>query len=203
MYLRRTICGLFLTAALLLPAPLVRADNHDNPRIATVNTAKIFGEMQETKDLRQKMDADGKAIEAEREKRKTELQELQKKRELFSEGSADFEKINKDLIQKAVEMQAWQELTKAELNRQQKTQMRNLFNKIEDAVKTVAQQKNLDLVFVDQKMELPTDSKTMEQITIDQLRGLINQRNIVYNNNRLDITNDVLALVDANYKAKK
>jgi len=43
----------------------------------------------------------------------------------------------------------------------------------------------------------------MEQINVDQLRGLINQRTVLYSNGKFDITNDVLANVDAKYKNKK
>jgi Skp family chaperone for outer membrane proteins len=204
MISRRSIFGLALTAiALVLPAPFAAADNNDAPRIATVNTAKVFQEMMETKDLRQKMDADAKTIKDEGERRENELKEAQKKRELFNEGSTDYDKANRELIKLAIDMRAWQELTKADVLRQQKTQMRNLFNKIEEATKEVADAKKIDLVLVDQKQELPTDSATMEKITSDQLRQAINQRVIIYNNGRLDITNEVLAAVDAKYKAKK
>lgn len=203
MISRRFFFGIALTAfATVLPARFAAADNFDAPRIATVNTAKVFNEMMETKDLKQKMDSDGKAIKDESDRRENDLKETQKKRDLFNEGSPDYDKANKELVEKAIAMRAWQELTKAELQRQQKVQMRNLFNKIEDATKEVAEAKKIDLVFVDQKIELPTDSKTMEQITADQLRQLINQRTIVYNNGRLDITNEVLAAVDAKYKKK-
>jgi Skp family chaperone for outer membrane proteins len=204
MLSRRSLIGFALTAvALVLPARFAAADNHDAPRIGTVNTAKVFTDMMETKDLRQKMDSDAKAIKDEGERREKALQELQKKRDLFNEGSTDYDKANKDLVEQAIATRAWQELTKAEVLRQQKMQMRNLFNKIEEATKDVATAKKLDLVFVDQKMELPTDAKTMEQITADQLRQLINQRTIIFNNGRLDITNEVLAAVDAKYKEKK
>jgi Skp family chaperone for outer membrane proteins len=202
MFSRRSLCAFALTAvALVLPARLASAQ--DGPKIATVNTAKVFNEMLETKDLKQKMDSDGNAIKAEGERRKNDLQEAQKRRDLVNEGTADYEKANRELIEKAIAMQTWQELIKADLARQQKVQMRNLFNKIEDATKEVAEAKKLDLVFVDQKIELPMDNKTMEQITADQLRSLINQRSIMYNNGRLDITNEVLAAVDAKYKARK
>jgi Skp family chaperone for outer membrane proteins len=202
MLSRRSLCAFALTAvALVMPARFATAQ--DGPKIATVNTAKVFNEMLETKDLKQKMDSDGNAIKGEGERRKADLQEAQKRRDLFNEGTADYEKANRELIEKAIAMQTWQELIKADLARQQKVQMRNLFNKIEDATKEVAEAKKLDLVFVDQKIELPMDAKTMEQINADQLRSLINQRSIMYNNGRLDITNEVLAAVDAKYKARK
>ncbi len=202
MLSRRSLCALALSAvALLSPAGFVAAQ--DGPKIATVNPAKVFNEMQETKDLKQKMESDRQAIQAEGKRRAEELEEAKKARAMLIEGSEDFNKKNQDMIKKAVELQVWQELIKADLARAQKSQMKNLFEKIEQATKEVAEAKKLDLVIVEQKIELPTDPNTMEQINVDQLRGLINQRSVLYSNGKFDITNDVLANVDAKYKGKK
>jgi len=202
MLSRRSLCTLAFTAiAFVLPARFAAAQ--DTPRIATVNPAKVFNEMQETKDLKQKMENDRQQIQAEAKKRADELEEAKKARALFNEGSDEFNKKNQDMIRKAVELQTWQELIKADLARQQKSQMKNLFEKIEEATKEVAQTKKLDLVIVEQKIDLPSDPNTLDQINVDQLRNLINQRTVMFNNGKFDITNDVLAIVDAKYKAKK
>jgi Skp family chaperone for outer membrane proteins len=202
MFSRRSLCAMALSAvALVLPARLASAQ--ENPRIGIVNPAKIFNEMQETKDLKQKMENDRQAIQAEAKRRADDLEEAKKARALFTEGTDDFNKKNQEMIRKAVELQVWQEMIKADLARQQKTQMKNLFEKIEAATKEVAEAKKLDLVLVEQKIDLPSDPNTMEQINVDQLRNLINQRSVMYSNGKFDITNDVLAGVDAKYKSHK
>lgn len=202
MISRRSLCTLALSvAALVLPARFAAAQ--DAPRIAVVNPAKVFNEMQETKDLKQAMESNGQAIKAEGQKRQQEVEEAKKKRQLFNEGTEDFNKASKDLIEKAIALQTWQELIKQDLARQQKSQMSSLFRKIEDATKEVAAAKKLDLVIVEQKIDLPSDPNTMDQINVDQLRALINQRTVMFNNGKYDITNDVLAAVDAKYRQKK
>jgi Skp family chaperone for outer membrane proteins len=202
MFSRRSLCAVALSAiALVLPARLASAQ--EGPRIGIVNPAKIFNEMQETKDLKQKMESDRQAIQAEAKRRADDLEEAKKARALFTEGTDDFNKKNQEMIRKAVELQVWQEMIKADLARQQKTQMKNLFEKIEAATKEVAESKKLDLVLVEQKIDLPSDPNTMEQINVDQLRNLINQRSVMYSNGKFDITNDVLANVDAKYKSHK
>ncbi|MDB5321828.1 MAG: hypothetical protein JWN40_3459 [Phycisphaerales bacterium] len=202
MFSRRSLCTLALSAvAFLLPSRLVAAQ--DSPRIATVNPAKVFNDMKETKDLKQKMESDRTAIQNEAKRRADDLEEAKKKLTIFNEGSEEYNKASKEVIEKAVGLQTWQELIKADLARQQKAQMKNLFEKIEQATKEVAETKKIDLVIVEQKIELPSDPNTMGQITVDQLRGLINQRSLMYNNGKFDITNDVLANVDAKYTGKK
>ena len=56
-------------------------------------------------------------------------------------------------------------MIKADLARQQKSQMKNLFEKIEAATKEVAEAKKLDLVLVEQKIDLPSDPNTMDRST--------------------------------------
>ena len=199
MTARRSILALAFAAVVsLVAAPFAAAQ--DGPRIAVVNPAKVFNEMQETKDLKQKMEADRKTITDEGQRRGQEVEDAKKRRALFNEGTEDFNKANKEYLEKVISAQAWQELIKADLQRQQKSQMKNLFEKIEQATKEVAQAKKIDIVIVEQKTDLPSD---LDQINVDQLRGLINQRTILFNNGRFDITNDVLAAVDAKYKSRK
>jgi Skp family chaperone for outer membrane proteins len=202
MFSRRSLCALVLSAAaVMLPARFASAQ--EGPHIGVVNPAKVFNEMKETKDLKQKMENDRQSIQAEAKRRAEDLDEAKKARALFTEGSDDFNKKNQEMIRKAVELQVWQEMIKADLARQQKSQMKNLFEKIEAATKEVAESKKLDLVLVEQKIDLPSDPNTMEQITVDQLRNLINQRSVMYSNGKFDITNDVLAAVDAKYTSHK
>jgi Skp family chaperone for outer membrane proteins len=202
MITRRPLLALAFSAlaAVFAATP---ATAQDAPRIATVNPAKVFSEMQETKDLKQKMEADRKTITDEGQRRGQEVEDAKKKRALFNEGTDDFNKANKEYLEKVIAAQAWQELIKQDLQRQQKSQMKNLFEKIEAATKEVAEAKKLDLVLVEQKIDLPSDPNTMEQINVDQLRNLINQRSVMYSNGKFDITNDVLASVDAKYKSHK
>jgi Skp family chaperone for outer membrane proteins len=197
MITRRPLLALAFSAlaAVFAATP---ATAQDAPRIATVNPAKVFSEMQETKDLKQKMEADRKTITDEGQRRGQEVEDAKKKRALFNEGTDDFNKANKEYLEKVIAAQAWQELIKQDLQRQQKSQMKNLFEKIEAATKEVATARKIDLVFVDQKSDWPD----LDSINVDQLRGLINQRNVLFNDGRFDITNEVLAAVDAKYKKK-
>ncbi len=199
MFSRRSFVTLALGAvALMLPAGF--AAGQDNPKIATVNVGKVFNEMQETKDYKQKMESDRQAVENEANRRKAEVEEIRKARSLFNEGTEDYNKKNRELIQKTLEFQTWNQLYNLELARTQKLQLRSLFEKIEAATKEVAEAKKLDLVIVDQKADLPVD---LEQIDIKALLNIFGQRNVMYNNGKFDITPEVLAKVDANYKARK
>ena len=173
----------------------------DTPKIATVNLVRVFGEMQETKDLQQKMDSERKALEDEKAKREKQLNELRQQRSLFQEGSDDYNKKNKELIDQTVSLRAWQELVNYDQLRQRKSQFKTLFEKIEAAAKEIAEQRKIDLVIVEHRPDFPSGD-VMEQLNLEQVRGLINQRTVLFNNLRFDITGDVVANLDAKYKKK-
>ena len=202
MFSRRAVCAFAFAAvavAFTLPAS---AQDVGTAKVGTVNPAKVFNEMQETKDLKQAMDGQRQQIENEAKQRNDQVQEARKRRALFEDGSPEFQKANAELIQAAVQNQAWQELVKADLARQQKSQMVRLFGKIEQAANEIAKERKLNLVVVEQRIDMPK-GEVLDQMNPDQVRALINQRNVLYSDGSLDITDAVLKRVDENYKNKK
>ena len=196
MPVRRTLA--VLAVALLGAVLPVRAAQGQS--IAVVNPAKVFNEMQETVDLKQKLQGERAAIENEEKARVKAVEDSRNAARLFNPGTAEFKAKNQEFMQKAIQLQTWRELTKADLARSQKAQMKDLFGKIEAATKEVATAKKLDLVLVDQRADLPDD---LDPITVEQLRALINQRTVLHADPKLDISNDVIAVLNAQYKNRK
>lgn len=201
MFSRRAVCA-FAFAAVTAFGFSASAQDVAPAKVGTVNPAKVFNEMQETKDLKQAMDGQRQQIENEAKQRNDQVQEARKRRALFEDGSPEFQKANAELIQLAVQNQAWQELVKADLARQQKSQMVRLFTKIEQATGEIAKERKLNVVVVEQRVDMPKGD-VLEQMNPDQVRALINQRNVLYTDGSLDITDAVLKRVDENYKNKK
>ena len=193
-----------VTAGVALAIGAASANAQDaTAKIAVCNPARVFGDMQETKDLKQSLENQRKQIEGEVAQRQQKVKDLQAARDLLKPDSAQYQQADQAFMQEAIQFDTWSKITQAQLQGQQKTQMKNLFEKIEAATKEVADTKKLDLVLVEQKIDLPSDPNTMEQINVDQLRNLINQRSVMFSNGKFDITNDVLAAVDAKYKTHK
>jgi Skp family chaperone for outer membrane proteins len=200
--LTRRCLALFVLGIVGLALPGRPARGQDAPKIATINLVRVFGEMQETKDLQQKMDAERKALEDEKARREKELADLRQQRQLFTEGSEDFNKKNKELIDKTVQLRAWQELVNYDQLRQRKAQFKTLFEKIEQVTKEIAEQRKIDVVMVEHRPDFPS-AEVMEQLNLEQVRGIINQRTVIYNNGKFDITADVVTALDKKYKEKR
>ena len=169
-------------------------------KIATVNAAKVFNEIQETKDLKSKMENDQKNLQATDLQKKTQLKDLQSARDALKPEAPDYDKANQALMQAAFDYEVWQRIQGANIQRQQKEQMLKIFNKITTAVSQVATQKGLDLVVAEQRPEIPDN---LDQINVDQVRLLINQRNVLFSTPNVDISTEVIAAMDAAYKAGK
>src|SRR5262249_10648712 len=122
MKLRMTALIGLAVLALALPASA--------QKIATCNAAKVFNEIQETKDLKAKMDNERKTIEAQDLEKKTHIKDLQGTRDALKADAPGYDKANQELLQAAIEYQTWAQIMQANVQRNQKLQMVNLFNKI-------------------------------------------------------------------------
>jgi Skp family chaperone for outer membrane proteins len=189
-----TILGAALLLALALPAAAQNA-----PRIAIANTAKILNDLQETKDLNQKIANDLKALDAERVAKQQKVTDLQAQRDQLKPDAPMWADKNKEWLQARIDFEIWAQLQQVNLQTQQKMQMRALFDKITQTVAEVAVSKNIDLVIAEQRVEIPDN---LEQLNPDQLKAIIGQRNVLFaNSTSVDITNDVITAMDAKYKS--
>jgi Skp family chaperone for outer membrane proteins len=174
------------------------ASAQDATRVAVSNPARVFGEMQETKDLKQKLESDRVALEADVRNRQQKVKDLQSARDLLKPDSPQYAQADQSFMTAAIEFDTWSKITQAQLQGQQKTQMKTLFDKIVAATGEVAQQKGFDLVLADQRPDLP---ENLAAINVEQLRAILNTRNVLFAGQKVDITNDVIASLDAKYRA--
>ena len=186
-----------LTAGIALAIGTAAANAQD-AKIAVCNPARVFGDMQETKDLKQKLENDRKTIEGEVQQRQQKVKDLQAARDLLKPDSAQYQDADQKFMQEAIQFDTWSKITQAQLQGRQKAQMKALFDKIVAATSEVAQQKGLDLVLADQRPDLP---ENLAAINVDQLRAILNGRNVLFSTDKVDITQAVVAALDAKYKA--
>lgn len=168
-------------------------------RIAVANPSRIFSSMKETIDLGESLEAELGRLGAEEKEREEALRKLQSQRNQLKPETPQWEKANNDLMDGAGEFKLWREQNKARLDRTQKRQLRQLFLRIEQACREIAQRDGYDLVVADQRPALPDD---LDQVNAAELRARINSRNVLYAAPKVDISDAVIALLDSKYKAK-
>jgi len=100
-------------------------------------------------------------------------------------------------MEKAVQFEVWARMKEAEMLRSEKEQIKALYEKIRDACKEYATEKKLDLILAERKPEL----QNMEKLTADQVRQVISANDVLYANEKADITQEIILRVNKKYAA--
>ena len=166
-------------------------------RIAIANPAKIFTELKETGDLRKAMEAKETQVKSQMFEKQQKMKDLQARRDQLKPDSAGYADANRDLMQAAVDTEVWGRMVQAEVQQEQKRQLLGIFTRITNAVAEVATAKGIDLVVTDQRPEIP---ENLDAVNVDQLRGLINSRNVLFFKPQIDISADVVSVLNAKYE---
>jgi Skp family chaperone for outer membrane proteins len=167
-----------------------------NLRIAVASPSRIFVAMRETVELKKSMTAEGVRLKAEEDERRAKVLNLQGRRNELKADTPQWDEANEALLAAATELDTWGKITKAKAERNQKRRMKHLFEQIEAAVTEVAEREGYDLIVADQRAEIPN----LDEINFNQLQGLINSRTVLYASAKADISDQVIALLDAKYK---
>jgi Skp family chaperone for outer membrane proteins len=188
-------------ALLALAAPPATAQPAPGPvqpgttRVAVANPSRIFNEMQETKALRKGLEAKGKVLAEKEKQMRADIGALLEKREQFRPGSEQRREINGQIDQAKAGLQNWGVATKAALDRDQKEMLMSLYDKIEVAVNEIAQKNGIDLVIVDGRQEL----QNADDAPAAEVSRMLNARNILFAAKKVDITEQVITLLDAKF----
>ncbi|HWE97111.1 MAG TPA: OmpH family outer membrane protein [Tepidisphaeraceae bacterium] len=168
-------------------------------KIAIANPSRIFNEMQETKDLREKLEAKRKELEATEQQKRGAISDYIGQMRQLRPGSPQAKDMAEKIDAAKAELQGWGAVSRAGAERDQKIMIKSLYDKIEAAIGDVAKQDALDLVLTDGRQ----DPGNIEEITFEDLRRMLNGRNVLFSTKSIDISEKVIAVLDKNYAAAK
>jgi Skp family chaperone for outer membrane proteins len=169
----------------------VRSSEGGCPKIGIVSVRKIFEDCRRNVKYR-------RDLTEERDKLETELERLSREIDLDKTGlktlkqsSADYLSAMKEILEKQARLQAQQEFFKRQMDIREQVIIETLFKDVVSAVDQVAKEKNLDLVLEKSTPDLPAANS-------NELTLIISTHKVLYNAGCEDITDAVLAKVDAN-----
>jgi Skp family chaperone for outer membrane proteins len=187
---------LIATVAFSVPALAEDAPIH----IGVVNPSRVFHNLTEMTDLRKKEAGELAQLRDQEQARKKDLQDMVDRRDKFTkQGTDDYQKQTRQIMEKTLEDRNWADFQQAQLTMDNKQHMLDMFAKVEAAVGEIAKDRRLDLVVADQGLDLTADD--LEKLSADQVNQLLHQRNVIYATKSIDITDDVTARLNNNYKA--
>jgi Skp family chaperone for outer membrane proteins len=194
-HLIRPIPLVVLAAFILMVASPVRAQQ--GPRVAVANPARIFQQLQETHDIEEKLKADLANLQQEARRRQDDLKAKRDAREQVRPDSPEFHERNKEFIEASTEFEVWNKVVQLETERNRKLMIKRVYDKITEGVAEIAKQRGIDIVLAEINSEL---TKSIEQMTLQELQNSLSTRNILYAADAVDISQDVIALLDAKYR---
>ncbi len=192
--MRHMLLSIVGFVALLAPA----IANGQAVKVATFKPGVVFQKMAETQELKVKMESDDKVRKAAAAERTAKLQKLNEELQQLKRDSAGFAEKNRELRTAQIEAQTWDKVTVADMEAKENAQSLALFKKIQSAISEVSKSKGIDLVLADVSPDMP---ESVEGVNKQQFTQFIKEKSVWYTAGAVDTTNDVLAKVDADYKA--
>ena len=197
---RMTVIGtaLALSAVLCGAAPAAAAQERP-ARVAVVNMPRVFNEVKETTDIKARLQQEQQGLAAEQRPKLDELNKLKAEGENYRRGSPQYNEWRQRYRRADIALQAWSATAKQELDWRLKHHTRDMFDKITSAVNEYATSNQIDLVLADHQPTL-TDEE-MEKIPPEQIGAVMDRRRVIYTSKQVDISDAIIAMMDAKYKA--
>ena len=158
--------------------------------IAVISVQKIFKGCKRSAGYRQEAAAERRRIKANLEKLSKEIEAEEAGLETLKAGSSDYMAQVKEIFQKRASLRADTEYYNREIALKERRMVEALYEDILREIGEVAKQKDLDLVFERSKPELSA-------LSPQELDDTISTHKLLYSGDCLDITDEVMARVDA------
>ena len=168
-----------------------RAADNKYLKIGVVSVRKIFQDCKRNTKYRQEMLAERDKLEAELESLSKDIDASKSKLKMLKPGSADYLSGMKDVLDKQGSLQAKQEYFKRQMDMREQAVIEQLFKDVVKATGEVAKNKGFDIVLDKSEPDLPASS-------LNELMLTISTHKVLYSAGCEDITDAVLAKVDAN-----
>ena len=189
----RTIIVMALIAAataVVLRQTTAQADAAGPAKVAVVDVTKVLESSKKHQTWKDKMEKEQEQMKAEFAKMTSDLESLQQNIKLRKVGSDDYINLSSQFVEKKAIMEAKNAFYEEKVTSQMQNWTEDLYKTLMIVVDRVAQQKGIDLVLAKEQLDLPAPSLRDFMLTIKT-------KKVLYNDNKLDITAEVLAALDS------
>lgn len=158
-------------------------------RIAVASVRRILENSRKNAQWEANARAEGEKIRAELEKLSKELQAIEADMATRKVGSSDYLNLMRQGTEKQAMLEAKDKFYQQELTLKQQQRIEQLYQEIIVAISNVAKEKGFDLVIAKEDFQFPSTS--LRELTL-----VIQTSKVLYNAEHMDITNEVLAVLD-------
>lgn len=163
-----------------------------SPKIGIVSVRKVFQDSKRNSKYKEEATAEQDKVIAEIDKLQKEIEAEKAGIKTLKQGTTDHLNLARELLTKQATLQAKEEFHKQEFQLKDQRWTEDIYKEIIAKTAQVAEQKGLDLIFENDIPEFPAGSANELMLTIRTHKLLYSNTNSC-----VDITNDVIALIDA------
>ncbi len=174
------------------PAPAQAPAAASPTRLAVCDVMDLLDNFQKARDMMSNLEKQREAVQAEGAAREQNLERMQQVLQGLQPDSPEYTKRLDDAEQAAFELKGWKELQQAKMLREHHRLTNQLYREILQGVGTVARTRGLDLVLYFDRKDPPTRSSP-------ELARVISSKHVLWHDERLDITEDVLSYLNTSY----
>ena len=171
-------------------------------KAGVVDTVYVVNEYDRTKDANEDLKAETDTLRAATEPRVKALQQVQLRRDGFNRGSEEWKKANEEFRRAQVDLQAWSALEQARIEDKHRDVLLDMYHQIAALATRLAKEKGLDIVFT-KAFLAPPQIDVNEAQGLDDLKQRIMNQRVLYPTNIVDLTQEILKTLNAEYKPRK
>jgi len=159
-------------------------------KIGIVSVQNIIKNCKKSENYRAEVAAEYNKTKAQLDKLAREIEAETEGLKALKTGSEDYMEMMKEVLMKQSSLQAQEKFYDQQMAFKNQEIIGQLYMEILDKTKKIAEQKGFDMVFENSEPQLPAPNST-------ELNLIINSHKLLYSSRCVDITNDVMAQVDA------
>ncbi len=165
------------------------------PKVAVVNLAAVFERYVMTQDLEQLFAQRRQDVKTAAENKQDNLSVMKNALEQFKPGTSDYQSREEELVRAEINFQVWVEVQERRLKAEHKSWLERIYHDTQETVAKIASDRGIDLVLTYSDL----DSGAPDSVAFKQQILL---RTVIYANKRVDLTEETIQLLDADYRHK-
>ena len=193
---------LSLLAAAMAVTLAASASAHAALKVGVVDIVVVTNGYDRTKDANTDIQVEQANFKVAADPKVKALEDIRLKRDGFNKGTKEWQQLDDQVLTTRAELNTWMQIERIKIERRHQEVLLDMYRQMTGAVERISKQNKIDLVFTKAFLEPP-------QIDVDKAVGLqdlqkriVGQR-VLFPTDVVDITQDVLKILNDEYKAKK
>ena len=165
-------------------------------KIGIVDIGNVFEKYQKRIDLDQELKEQEKEFQDEVNKKRKEIIDLDEETQLLDLGSESRSNNENLMERKNVELEGYAKFAERQLLKKYKNFFENIYQEVVQKVEKIGEQEGFDLIIKNEEADLKSNE-------ISDLQFKIGIRTVLYHSDSVDITFDVVDILNASYSKEK